>query len=65
MNPEITELVIARLETLPSNLKMSIGNYGEFTKEELIEHVKKGDQIGNKLVEIELEFLRAMKEGVV
>ncbi len=65
MNPEITELVIARLETLPANLKMSIGNYGEFTKEELIEHVKKRDQIGNKMVEIELEFLKAMKEGVV
>ena len=65
MKEEVKELVIARLETIPANVKISIGNYGEYTKEQLIQHVKKEDPIGNKLVEIELEFLRAMKEGLV
>ena len=62
---EIKELVIARLEVWPAGKKISIGKSGEFTKEELIQHVKKGDAIGKKVVEIELEFLRALKHGLL
>ena len=62
---EIRQLVIARLETLPSDRKISIGSAGEFNKEELITHVKQGDAIGKKIVQVELEFLRAMKEGII
>lgn len=63
---EIKKLVIIRLETsLPSDKKISIGSSGEFTKEELIDHVKKGDAIGKKVVKIELEFLQAFKEGIL
>ncbi len=62
---DVKELVIVRLDTLPSFRKISIGSFGEFTKEELISHVKKEDSIGRKMVEIELEFLRALKEGVI
>ena len=59
------ELVIARLEAIPSNKRISIGGQGDFTKDELIEGVKTGSEIGNKIVEIELGFLRAMKQGVI
>ena len=62
---DVKELVVLRLETFPSNRKVSIGSYGEFTREEMIRHVKNGDKIGQKIVEVELEFLRAMKEGIV
>jgi len=62
---EIKELVIARLDAIPSNKKISIGNYGEFTKEELIEGVKFGSEVGKKIIEVELEFLRAFKQGIV
>lgn len=62
---EIKELVIARLDALSTTKKISIGNYGEFTKDELIQHVKKGDSLGHKMIEIEMEFLRAIKEGLV
>ena len=62
---DVKELVVLRLETFPSNRKVSIGSYGEFTREEMIKHVKNGDRIGQKIVEVELEFLRAMKEGIV
>ncbi len=60
---DLKDIVIARLETLPKNMKMSIGSYGDFNREQLIDHVKKGDAIGKKIIEIELEFLQAMKEG--
>ena len=61
---EIKDLVIARLEMLPDDKKISIGQR-EFTKEEIIEHVKKGDLIGKMMIDIELGFLRDMKEGFV
>jgi len=65
ISEEIKELVILRLETLPSDKKISIGSYGEFSKEELIEHVKKEDSIGKKMIEVEMEFLKAFREGII
>lgn len=65
ISEELKELVIARLETIPADKKISIGNFGEFNKDELIQHIIKGDALGIKMVEIELEFLRAIKEGLL
>ena len=60
---EIRALVIERLKTLPSNIKVSIGNEGSFTKENLIAKVREGDTTGRKIIEVELEYLRALKKG--
>ena len=65
ISEDIKELVIARLDTFPPDKKISIGSFGEFTKEQIIQHVQKGDSIGNKMIEIEMEFLCAIKEGIV
>jgi hypothetical protein len=62
---ELKELVIARLDVLPPNRKISIGSDGEFTKGELIERVKIGDEVGQTVIELELEFLRALKDGTL
>jgi hypothetical protein len=61
---EIINLVVARLQNLPSNKEISIGSSGEFTMAELIEHVKKDDEVGKKMVAIEMDFLRSMKDGI-
>jgi hypothetical protein len=61
---EIIDLVVARLQNLPSNKDISIGSSCEFTKDDLIEHVKKDDEVGKKMVAIEIDFLRSMKEGI-
>ena len=63
ISEDLKKLVIARLDVLPSDKKISIGSIGEFTKNELIEHVKEEDEIGKKAVEVELTFLKALKEG--
>jgi len=62
---EIEELVIARLEVIPSDKKISIGSEGEFTKDELIQAVKANNDLGKKIVEIQLDYLRLIKEGVL
>lgn len=61
---QTTELVIARLQVIPSGVVISVGPNGSFTKEELIEHIKKNDDIGKKIKEIQLEYLRLLKTNV-
>lgn len=65
ISSEIKELVIARLEVLPEDRKISIGAEGEFSKNELIRHVEAGDEIGRQITELELEFLRGLAQGKI
>lgn len=57
----IQEIVIARLNTMPSNIGISIGNEGEFSKKEIIDHVKNNDKIGKKMIEIQMSYLKSLK----
>ncbi len=59
----IKNLVIARLEVLSENIGISIGSLGNFSKEELICHVRNGDEVGQKIIEVEMDFLRGLKQG--
>jgi len=64
INEEIKKMVIARLEVFPSDKKISIGSIGELTKKEMIENVEKETDIGEKIVEVQLNYLRTLKEGI-
>lgn len=60
------ELIIARLEVLSPELRFSSGNDTEtYSRDQIIEHVKEGDAVGNAYVKIELDFLRALKDGTL
>lgn len=61
----VKELVLTRLETLPSGAVISIGSGQELTKEELIQSVREGSNIGQKIIEIEISFLQSLKDGVL
>ncbi len=61
---DIRKLVVARLRTFSSNRKISIGSDGEFTPEELIKKVQSNDQVGQKVIAIQLEYLRSLKTGI-
>ena len=64
LEKDIQDLVIARLQTLPDGVELSIGSEGDFTKDELIDHVRLGDEVGQKIIELEMSFLRSLKSGV-
>lgn len=64
-NSEIKNLVITRLETLPSDAIVSLGSSGEFTKDQIIESVRRGDENGQKMIEIEMTFLQGLKDGIL
>lgn len=61
----IKELVLTRLETFPDGAVISIGGNQELSKKDLIESVKRGDEMGQKIIEIEMSFLQGLKEGVL
>lgn len=63
ISKEIKELVKARLSVLPQSVNISIGMDGAFSRNELIEHVEKEDKIGEKIIQVDMEFLRALKKG--
>ena len=63
ISDEIKKLVILRLKTMPEHFRISIGDYGTFSKQELIEHVSQGDKVGKEIIGMQLEFLRSFKTG--
>ena len=61
---KIKELVVARIQArMSQNLKLSIGFDGSVNKGEMIEHVKKGDEIGRQIIQTHLNFMKAQATG--
>jgi len=65
VDEEIKELVITRLKTMPANIKMSVGSYGIFSKNELIESVRKENEVGKLVIEMQLKYLKSFKKGII
>ena len=64
INPELKKLILWRLDVgMPSNFKLSIGNKGTFTKEQLKYHVEKEDEIGRSYIDMQLKFIKALTNG--
>jgi hypothetical protein len=59
---EIRQLIIERLRRIPSGKKISIGADGDFTGEELIQKIESKDTVGDKVIEMQLEYLRSLKD---
>lgn len=57
----IQEIVINRVLTMPDNVGISIGDGGEFSKDEIIKHIKKGDEVGKKFIKIQMSYLQSLK----
>ncbi|OGY45974.1 MAG: hypothetical protein A2663_04625 [Candidatus Buchananbacteria bacterium RIFCSPHIGHO2_01_FULL_46_12] len=62
---EIRKLVVARLKVISPDTIKCIGNEGTFSRDELIEHVNRGDKIGRTIERVEMEWLRALKRGII
>jgi hypothetical protein len=58
------ELVLERINAgMSSNLKLSIGGEGNLNKEEVLEHVRKGDEIGMQIINMQRNFMKAQASG--
>lgn len=58
---DVRKLVLARLSVLSRDTVISLGSAGSFSRDELLHKVEQGDAIGEKLAEIQLEWLRSFK----
>jgi len=56
--------VVQRLRSLSGNRKISIGESGEYTKDELVQGVKDGSKVGDKIIAIQINYLKSLKNGV-
>ncbi len=65
IDEKLKKLIVARLDTLPPNVTMSFGAKGSYTKAELIKNVREGTEAGQKIVEMQLKYLKFLKEGAL
>lgn len=69
IEPEIKEIVLFRIKSskLPQNIRLSIGELSKepMTIRETIKHVEQEDEIGRKIIEMELNYLKALKKGLI
>jgi len=56
----LKKLVKERLSAMPPDVSFSIGSFGDFTRDELIQEVEKGSEVGKETIEMQLIFLRKM-----
>ncbi len=60
---EVRKLVMARLSILSADTIISLGSDGSFNRDELMNSVERQDEIGEKLAEIQMEWLRSFKNN--
>ena len=56
----IKKLVKERLHAMPPDVSFSVGNFGDFTRDELIEQVDQGTDVGQAAIEMQIDFIRKM-----
>ncbi len=64
MSDIIKQLVEERLKVLPIDVAVSIGD-ATYSKDELISHVQKGDEIGEQISNIQINFLQDLAKGAM
>jgi len=63
-NDDIKNLVVERLKAFPVDKRLLVGGSSQsLGKEDLIKHVKKQSKIGQKVIDIQLNYLRSFKKG--
>ena len=62
LQQEIRDLVVSRLMAIPPNLKLSIGSYGSFNNEQLVQHVKENDEVGRTVLNMQMSYLKSLKK---
>ena len=56
------ELVEKRTEALDERLRVASMSVGDFSKKEMLKHIKAKDEIGKQLAEVQLYYLKKLKE---
>ncbi|MCK5023657.1 MAG: hypothetical protein KAS04_05775 [Candidatus Aenigmarchaeota archaeon] len=63
MNETIKKIVIERLNTMPSNMRLLIGGEGKFDKHQLIKEVENETEMGELVAQIYMNGIRSFKSA--
>lgn len=61
---DIKKLVIERIKAASDELEISIGS-NTYSKEEILESVEKENQLGEEVIEIQMEYLKDIAQGAI
>ena len=61
---DIRALTLERIKVSSGDLRISIGAE-DYTKRELLESVRRNDEVGQEVMEAQIEYLRDMAEGKI
>jgi len=62
----VRKIVLERIKSMSSNVKIALGSKGEFLgKDDLLNEVNQSTSIGKKIIDIQLRYMRALKEGII
>lgn len=56
----LKRLVKERLAAMPPEVSFSIGDFGDYTRDQLIAEVDKYTDVGKETIEMQLDFIRKM-----
>jgi len=60
----IKKLVKERLSVLPPDVSFSVGNYGDFSPQDLIDEIDKNSEVGKAAIEMQINFIKKMPKLV-
>ena len=58
------EVAKHRVEAMPSHIKLAIGRSGSLSKDDIIKHIEKRDAIGERVVTMQINYLKFFKGKV-
>ena len=59
---KLKEEVIARINSIPQDVKIVISPNDSYSRDEILEHIENGDKIGEKIISIELDYLKFLED---
>ena len=60
----IKKLVKERLSAMPPDVSFSVGNYGDFSPQDLIDEIDKNSEVGKAAIEMQINFIKKMPKLV-
>ena len=63
IDQNLKNMVIGRLQVIPEGVEISVGNSGSFNKDDLISNIKDETEVGKKMVDIELAYMKDLISG--
>ena len=57
------EIILARVRAYDDDFELSVGSGGTFSKDEIIKNIEKGTDMGQEIIEMQMEYLRDLISG--